>query len=275
MPTKKGSKKRDSYKKRLLENDADLRRWYKNLWRASPANADKCLQRVGYVCKLFKTTPQLMAKMSSKNAADLIQDVLSELEAGGKQPSYMEDYVKALKSWFHHNEIKIERKFKLPKTKTLTKVVQEQSPTPDQFRKVLNAADLKQKVESTLAGLSGLRPESIGDHLGEDGLQIRDFPELEIGEETKTVSFKKIPTMVIVRENLSKAGHQYFTFYPHEGTEYLKDLLEHRLRVRREKLHEKSPIVTSIAFNPQHAGQHIRTTNIGDSVPTTSVNIHP
>lgn len=38
--------------------------------------------------------------------------------------------------------------------------------------------------------------------------------------------FNKIPTMVIVRSELSKAGHQYFTFLSEEGYEYLKDYLE-------------------------------------------------
>lgn len=64
----------------MLENKAYLKRWYENLKCSGAANADKCLQRVGYVCRLFKLTPAKMAKMTSKQAANLILDVLSTLE---------------------------------------------------------------------------------------------------------------------------------------------------------------------------------------------------
>ncbi|NWG37845.1 hypothetical protein [Nitrososphaera sp.] len=251
--------------KGLLAEDKNLERWYNNLKRSSPANADKSLQRVGYVCRVFNTTTAKMATMTAKEAADLIYDVLSALEKEGKQPTYMQDYVKSLKSWFFHNQIQIIQKFKLPKSKSSTKVSDEQSPTPDQVRRVLNAADQKQKVECTLVGFAGLRPEVVGNYLGDDGLQVRDLPEMKVNHKKKTVEFEKIPTLVMVRENLSKAGHQYITFMPDEGCQYIRELLELRLR-RGEKIKPESPIVNSIKYN-KHPG-HIRTTNIGDSMRT-------
>ena len=71
---------------------------------------------------------------------------------------------------------------------------------------------------------SGLRISSIGNYLGNDGLRVRDFPEMRI--DNGQVTFEKMPTMVVVRPELSKAGHQYFTFLSEEGCEYLKDYLE-------------------------------------------------
>jgi hypothetical protein len=40
--------------------------------------------------------------------------------------------------------------------------------------------------------------------------------------------------MVLVRRELSKVGHQYFTFLIEEGCDYLKDYLEERVRREEE-----------------------------------------
>jgi len=67
----------------------------------------------------------------------------------------------------------------------------------------------------------------LGNYRGTDGLKVRDIPELEIYG--SKVEFVRVPAMVIVRANLSKAGHQYFTFLG-EGCEYLEDYLNYRLK---------------------------------------------
>ena len=79
---------------------------------------------------------------------------------------------------------------------------------------------------------------------GIDGLTIGDLPEMQIQD--GKVIFEKIPTMVVVRPNLSKAKHRYFTFLTREGCEYLKAYLEMRM-ARGEKLTSRSAI---IAVNP-------------------------
>jgi hypothetical protein len=87
---------------------------------------------------------------------------------------------------------------------------------------------------------AGLRPQSIGNHDGSDGLMLKDLPELKI--EGKEVVFEKIPTMVIVRSTLSKAKHKYFTFLGSEGCTYLKEYLEQRVRSGKE-LKPESPLI--------------------------------
>ena len=106
-----------------------------------------------------------------------------------------------------------------------------------------------------------MRLEVLGDYLGNDGLKVKDFPEMTI--KGVTVSFDEIPTLVNVRKPLSKNGKQFFTFLCDEGHEYLKQCLEWRLR-RKEKLTAESPIMT-----PSHehlAGAYIRTINISDFI---------
>ena len=83
------------------------------------------------------------------------------------------------------------------------------------------------------------------------------MPDLKI--EGTTVTFSKVPAQVVVRQNLSKAGHQYFTFLSEEGCGYLKDYLEERLR-EGETLDLASPIITpKMKMKP-----FIRSVNIGD-----------
>lgn len=66
--------------------------------------------------------------------------------------------------------------------------------------------------------------ESVGNYEGTDGLRIGDLPELRIappgGEAEVNVTFARVPTMVVVRAELGKAGHQYFSFsrLKHAGT---------------------------------------------------------
>lgn len=62
----------ESYKKTLLEKDANLRRWYNNLKQGSIITAEVGLRRMGRVCKLFNTTPSKLARMSRKQATDFL-----------------------------------------------------------------------------------------------------------------------------------------------------------------------------------------------------------
>jgi hypothetical protein len=86
-----------------------------------------------------------------------------------------------------------------------------------------------------------LRIETLGNYSGDDGLRLRDLPEMVV--DGKGVEFKQVPAMVVVRKELSKAGHQYFTFLGEEGCKYLKDYLDERMR-EGEELTPDSPVVT-------------------------------
>jgi hypothetical protein len=88
---------------------------------------------------------------------------------------------------------------------------------------------------------------------------LKDLPELILkGSE---VEFENVPTLVIVRKELSKARHRYFTFLSQEGCEYLRDYLEWRMSVG-ERLDALSAVIS-----PRFAKkQFVTTTNIGDAV---------
>ncbi|MGI0016555.1 MAG: site-specific integrase, partial [Nitrososphaera sp.] len=268
--------------KGLFEKDSNFKRWYGNIRRGSPASADANLRRIGYVTRVFNVTTKQLAAMTPKQGFEIIDDVITKLEKEGKTGEYMRAYVKALKSWFIHNGIQISQKIKVPDDDGSSKASREQSPMPEQLRRVLNAADQKQKVECTLVGFSGLRIETLGDYESRDGLKVKDLPEMKINNGNKTVEFTKIPALVIIRRNLSKAGHQYFTFMPDEECDYVKELFEYRMN-SGETITEDSAVVVSLRY---HKGWlegkytnkdrlyidksgHIKTGNISDSMRTT------
>jgi hypothetical protein len=95
-----------------------------------------------------------------------------------------------------------------------------------------------------------MRPEVQGDYRGLEGLRIKDFPELEIKD--GKVSFKKIPTMVVIREEISKIRKQYLTFLNEEGCEVIKEYLERRMQ-DGEKLGPNSAVIA--AFKNQKGRQ--------------------
>ena len=75
--------------------------------------------------------------------------------------------------------------------------------------------------------LSDVHAEVLGNYLGNDGLRVKDFPDLKI--DGNHVEFERIPTMVVVRAEFSKAGHRHLTFPGEEGWHYLKNYLEERI----------------------------------------------
>jgi hypothetical protein len=74
---------------------------------------------------------------------------------------------------------------------------------------------------------TGLRPHTLGDLRGQEGLKLRDLPELTV--EGQSVTFTIIPARIVVRPSLSKARHKYFSFLTEQSCEYLKAYLEERL----------------------------------------------
>ena len=109
--------------------------------------------------------------------------------------------------------------------------------------KILRASPPRIKVAISLTisliAFADLRPQTLGNHDGSDGLMLKDLPELKVGSE---VIFEKIPTMIVVRPTLSKARHKYFTFLSSEGCTYLKEYLEERIR-SGDKLKPESSLI--------------------------------
>ena len=241
-----------------LLGDDDIRRWHSNVARGSPVTADVYLRRVGAFCAENKVSPNALAKIGARKLENLLMDYVSAKEkqyAG----SYIKSTVKAVKSWLAYNGVELKRKIKIRGADETPSLKEERVPTKDELRRVFLSATKQARVSSVFLAHAGLRPKSIGDYRGLDGITIRDLPELAIGH--GEANFETIPSMVIVRSSLSKARHQYFTFLTEEACGYVKDYLEERAR-NGEKLNPNSAVV-----RPKVAGkQFIRTVNVGDMI---------
>ena len=216
--------------KSLLEKDDDFRRWYDNIIRGSINTGNLYARTLYRLSKKLEITPSQMiehARDNQRRFEDTVLDFVTKLVNEGKAPSYIDSYLKILKSWLEYNEITLIRKIKVGNLHRTPTIENERIPTKDELKQILNYAKARGKCSISLMAFSGLRPESLAYSTGLDGLEIRDLPEVEI-KDTQVI-FAKIPTMVVVRPEISKAKHKYFSFLGPEGCEYLKSYLEKRL----------------------------------------------
>ena len=246
-------------KGKVLFKNKEVERWYRNLARGSIITADVYLRRLSRFCEETKLSPEDLVSMDEKKLTDLLQDYISSHE-GKYAGSYLVSIVKIVRSWLAYNGKEIRRKIKVKDAEQSLTLRNERVPTQEELKKILGNTTIQSRVTCSLMAFSGLRPETIGNYGGNDGLTLGDIPDLEI--HGKEISFKNIPAVIVVRPELSKTKRQYFTFLGPEGCRYLKEYLESRLR-SGERLGSSSPIIT-----PKVSRQKpfVSTMNIGDQV---------
>jgi hypothetical protein len=242
----------------VLLEDEDTRRWYENMARGSQVTADVYLRRLGNFCRQNDTTPSNLLSRSEEELYNLLLDTVSSME-NKYTGSYIQSVVKAVKSWLTHNGVEIKRQIKIKGANDTPSLRDERVPTQEELRKIFLSGDKKTRTASVLVAHTGVRIKTIGNYQGNDGLRVKDLPEMKVKGET--VEFEAVPTLVVVRRELSKAGHQYLTFLSEEGCDYLMGYLETRMR-EGEKLTEDSAIVTP----KQRMKPFIRATNVGDVI---------
>jgi integrase len=230
-------------KHRHLLQDQQVKRWYDNLCRGSKVTADVYTRRLGSICTLRGTSPSelvIQGRRDEEWLCGFLMDLVSELERQGKAGSYIVSNLKAVKSWLSHNGVEFRRRIKVRGADDTPTLRGKQTLTTGQIRSLFHNSPPHTRCACSLIAQAGLRPEVVGNYDGTDGLTVGDLPELRI--ENGNVTFLKIPTMITVRRELSKAGHQYFTFLTREGCEYLHAYLT--LRVRSgEDIDPSSPLV--------------------------------
>jgi hypothetical protein len=182
----------------------------------------------------------------------LLVDMVTELEKKGYAGSYLQGIVKGVKSWLSFNDISLGgRKINFSDPDDTPTLREEKAPERDELRKALEHGCTRTRAAMALCAYCGFRPGVVGNHNGTDGLEIRDLPEIQINRETMRVTFGVVPTMVIVRRSLSKAGHRYFGLLNAEGCRYLSEELERRLRIGHT-LEPNSPVISHFDGRKEH-----------------------
>lgn len=239
--------------------DPRIHRWYSNLARGSEITASNYLRCLFGFSRRTGIDPARAAKLSKKAAYETLLDFVAAEEKRGLAGSAVHTYVKSVKSWLDFNGIKVTGKIRVTGAQSTPTIANETVPSQDTLRKILLAAGPKVRVAIGLMAFSGLRPEVIGDYRGKDGLRVKDLPDLKVGA-TEAV-FGQLPARVVVRGELSKTGHPYFTFIGSEGASYISAFLEERMRQG-----ERIAPDTDIFRDPRFGKQFVKTTNISESI---------
>ncbi len=224
----------------ILREDPTIERWYRNVARGSAVTADVYLRRLGNVCRANDKRPADLIRMKSEDRRDFLTDLVSSMESSGLSGGYIESTLKALRSWLSFNGVPWEHRIKVRGTQATPTLTKERVPTQDELRRIFLAASSRERVAAALMAHAGLRPETLGDYHGTDGLRLSDLPDLVV--KGKTVTFRNLPAIVVVRPELSKSGRRYLSFVGGEAADFLKAYLEERLR-DGERLDEDSDVI--------------------------------
>ncbi len=211
----------------ILE-DTDIKPWYNNLAMGPQVTADVFVRRLGAVCDRIGKTPKQLIGMSEEERCNTLPDFVSAQQKEGYAGTYIAHSLVAVRSWLSHHGIRINRKIKVRGAYSNPTIADERVPTQDELKGVLLGADPRNRVAIALMAHSGVPPEVLENYLGGDGLSIKDSPDLRV--KGKTVEPEHAPCLVVVRAELSKAGHRYFTFLGEEGCGYLRAYLQDRLQ---------------------------------------------
>ena len=230
----------------LYDEDEDFKLWFHNLARGSPTTAverARVLYRfLGWMgWSLDELTRQL------KEDRDMFEKRLMAFvgsqEEKGYAPGTILNYVKSVKSWANWHGVTLVRKIKISNRSSTPTLDAEGVPTIQEVHNIRSSASSRGRLCVGGVAFGGLRPESLGQQHVKDGLKLGDLPELDIDK----LEFAKVPTLVVVRPEISKASHKYRTFFPHVMCMDIRAYL-HKRRSKGEELTEDSPLV---AVNPK------------------------
>jgi len=119
--------------------DPEVRRWYRNIARGSKVAADNCLRRLGLFCVDFGLTPRQLAELGDKAVTNFLLDAVDKLQQRGFSGSYINSYMKALKSWLRFNRVNVTVKIKIDGAYDTNTLADERPPTQEELGKIFRA----------------------------------------------------------------------------------------------------------------------------------------
>ena len=139
----------------------------------------------------------------------MLEDHVTYMESKNYSPTYILDYVKAIKSWLRHFDIEIKRKIKVSNSHKTPTLEGERVPNGEEMAEVYSRAPIRERAMISLIAKSGVRLEVIGNYDGTDGLRIKDFEGFVIWLKTRQ-DVQRFLVKIIIRPEISKARHRYF-----------------------------------------------------------------
>ena len=173
-------------------------------------------------------SPAQYVALPLEKMEDLAQDYINDLQTAknprsGKQyaPSYVENNLDAIRNWASWNRKKFLRKIKIPYADSTPTLDNEIVPTPSEVRRVLYAdtTSLRTRLSIAIMAFSGCRP-GTGRFSWDRWITAQGSPSTRLDLNEMKAEFGSIPTLITVRDNLSKMGRQSFTFLPEEDASF-------------------------------------------------------
>jgi len=156
--------------------DEDVKRGFENLAARSKVTAMVYLRTLGLYCEMNKTSPKAILKIAkTKKFRDGFIDFVRSLERQGKAGSYIVRYKKVLRSWLAFNGLDVKLKVNIAGEYDTPTIANERVPSREEPDRIIRMATPRGRVSIALMAFSGLRPESIGNYDGSDGLRLEDL----------------------------------------------------------------------------------------------------
>jgi len=162
----------------------------------------------------------------------MLDDFVANLQAENLAPGTVSNHVKGVKALFRCNGLKLELPYSLSKRG----VYEDRAPTPEELQKILDIANLRERVIITMLALGGFR--------------IGTLVKLCYRHVKRDLERQAVPIHVHVEAEITKGKyHDYDTFLNQEAAEYLRDYLEIRRkgsprgRTPPENIRDDSPLI--------------------------------
>jgi len=148
-----------------------------------------------------------------QNHVGFLEDYIAELQDEGLSPGRVHCYAKHIRTFYRVNGVKIELTEPLSRRVTY----KDRSPTPEELTRVLEIADLREKVIVSMLALGAFREETLA--------------KLQYRHVRVDLEANRVPIHVHVEAEITKGKYgDYDTFLGAEAAEYLRLYFELRKR---------------------------------------------
>jgi hypothetical protein len=184
-------------------------------------------------------TTYFLRKMLAREPTDYMTNLFVADEAQLLVPKILQKII-IPESWLAHFDVQVTRKLRIANLESTPTLEDERVPQGGEMGEILSRAKLFEGAAISLISKAGLRPETLGNYDGSDGLVVKDLPDVVIQQGVARLLLS--PPRIVVRRTLSKAGHQYLTFMSAGGAQRLLAYLNERLS-NGEPLNADTPVL--------------------------------
>jgi hypothetical protein len=203
------------------------------------------LRQLGILVYRLRQTPDGLVGLG-RSHPDQLRDLLigyaTHLKRLGKLDSYVAKTFDGLRSWLEFNGVAF-RQFPKLRVRQAESLSRERVPTPEQLRLILGALSPRGRVCALLMAHGGLRPGTLGNDGGTDGLTLGDLPDLRVSGHLRFDPPEGHRAFLVqVPSKLSKTAQGYVTFGTPEAADAILSYLGER-QAAGEELTAASPLV--------------------------------